>query len=215
MFQLRSKITIKVLGYYFLNPSKAHYINELAGILDVDVGNLYRKLSELEREGVLFSEERGSQKYYSLNKRYPLLKEIKRAYNAKHGFVRLLAEKANKIKELKEAYIFGSYAKGSFQNESDIDLLLIGSHSSIEAKRLILPLQKILGRDINILDISQKELASRKKKGDDFIKNIFSHNMIKVYPVSNNTSPLYGVGYRLGQFTRGPKHHAGISNGIY
>ena len=180
MFQLRSKITIKVLGYYFLNPSKTHYINELASILDVDVGNLYRKLSELEREGVLFSEERGSQKYYGLNKLYPLIKEIERAYNAKYGFAHLLTGKADTIKGLKEAYIFGSYAKGSFQNESDIDLLLIGSHSSIEAKRVILPLQKILGREINIIDISPKELALRKKKGDDFIKNIFSHKMIKV-----------------------------------
>ena len=68
MIGFRSKITIKVLNYYFLNPKKSHYVNELARILDVDPANLFRKLIELEREGVLVSEMRGNQRYFSLNK---------------------------------------------------------------------------------------------------------------------------------------------------
>ncbi len=48
MFQFRSKITVKVLGYFFLNPHESRYINELAEILDLDAGNLYRKLKEME-----------------------------------------------------------------------------------------------------------------------------------------------------------------------
>lgn len=83
MFQFRSKITVKVLGYFFLNPHESRYINELAEILDLDAGNLYRKLKEMESEGILLSEKRGNQIYYCLNKKYPLLKEIKRVYNSR------------------------------------------------------------------------------------------------------------------------------------
>ena len=181
MLQFRSGITIKVLGYFFLNPQKKHYINELANILGLDVGNLFRKLKEIEEEGVLYSERRGNQKYYGLNKNYPFLKEIKRMYNAKYGLVNILKKKLEKTKKLKEAYIFGSYAKGNFQQESDIDILLIGNHSSLEAKRNILPLEKRLGRKINIIDISPEELKLRREKNDDFIKNIFSQKTIKIY----------------------------------
>jgi len=181
MFQFHSKITIKVLGYFFLNPQKNHYVNELANVLDLDVGNLFRKLKELEEEGILYSEKRGNQKYYGLNKNYSLLKETKRMYNAKYGIINILKEKLRKIKKLKEAYIFGSYAKGNFQQGSDIDILLIGDHSSIEAKREILPLEKSIGREINIIDISKEEFKLRKKGKDDFIKNIFSQKTIKIY----------------------------------
>ncbi len=181
MFQFRSKITIKVLGYFFLNPQKTHYVNDLAIVLGLDVGNLFRKLKELEKEGILCSEKRGNQKYYRLNKNYSLLKEAKRMYNAKYGIIEILKEKLKGIKKLKEAYIFGSYAKGNFQQESDIDILLIGNHSSLEAKRKILPLEKNIGREINIIDISTEEMKSRQKKNDDFTKNIFSQKTIKIY----------------------------------
>ena len=83
MLNFRSKIAIKVLGYYFVNPARKHYINELARILDEDAGNLFRKLKDLEREGILSSEAIGNQRYFFLNKRYPLLKELKKAYEIK------------------------------------------------------------------------------------------------------------------------------------
>jgi predicted nucleotidyltransferase len=180
MLEYRSQITKKALGYFFLNHGRARYINELADILEVDPGNLFRKLKELEQEGVLISEMRGNQKYFSLNRKYPLLRELEKIHNAKYGVASLLKKKINKLKDLQSAWIFGSYAKNSFQQESDIDLLLVGSHSSIEAKRLILPLGKDLGREISIMDMTEKELQSRKKKKDEFIKNIFSQKTIKI-----------------------------------
>ena len=181
MLEFRSKITVKVLGYYFLNPQRRQYINELADLLEVDPGNLFRKLKELEQEGVFISEMVGNQKYFFLNKHYPLLKELEKVYNSKYGVINLLKEKIKKLKGLEQACVFGSYAKNSFQQESDIDLLLVGSHSSLEAKRAILPLQKNLGREINIVDMTAQEFEFRKKKKDEFIKNIFSKKTIKIY----------------------------------
>ncbi|PIS32114.1 hypothetical protein COT40_01790 [Candidatus Peregrinibacteria bacterium CG08_land_8_20_14_0_20_41_10] len=181
MLGYRSQITVKIFGYYFLNPSKAHYINELADMLNVDVGNLFRKLKELEKEGILVAEQQGNQRYFKLNKNYPLLKELKKTYEIKYGLTRRLSEKIKDLKKLKEAYIFGSYAQNKLQQESDIDILLIGDHSTIEAKRLILPLQKIIKREINIIDLSLKELESRKKNKDAFISTLFSQKIIKIH----------------------------------
>jgi len=139
MLNFRSKIAIKVLGYYFVNPARKHYINELARILDEDAGNLFRKLKDLEREGILSSEAIGNQRYFFLNKRYPLLKELKKAYEIKSS--RAASEATREVERdlaiidknfelLKKSYnvkkigIFGSVAKNEQNKNSDVDILV-------------------------------------------------------------------------------------------
>jgi predicted nucleotidyltransferase len=180
MMEVRSKITQKILGYYLLNPKKEHYINELAGVLEVDPGNLFRQLKQLEADGVLVSDSRGREKYYRLNDHYPLLKELKKTFEFKYGIEKLIKDQLIKMKGLDGAYIFGSYAKNSLNRESDIDLLLIGSHSSLEALRKILPIQKSMGREINVVDMSKQEFRSRKKKKDEFLSNVLNNKTIKL-----------------------------------
>ena len=180
MLDLKSKIAVKILGYYFLNPQAKKYLSELGRILESDVGNLDKKIKELEKDGILASEFSGRQKYYFLNKRYPFLGEIKKIYETSYGLKEKLSASLRNLKELKEAYIFVSYARGDFSAESDIDILLIGSHSSIEAKRLLFELQKHLQREFNIVDFTEKEYARRKKNKDEFIENIFEGKIIKI-----------------------------------
>lgn len=180
MFGFRSQITIKILRYFLLNPKKRRYVNELADLLEVDPGNLFRKLKELESEGILLSEMEGNQRYFELNKKYPLLRELKHFFRAKYGIEKILKKKLLRLKGLREAYIFGSFARDSLQQESDIDLLLMGSHSSLEAKKLILPIAKEIQREINIVDFSSAEFKKKKKAGDEFLKNIFSRKNIKI-----------------------------------
>lgn len=180
MHNFKSKITQKVLDYFFLNKNAKHYINELANILDIDPGNLFRKLKELELDGILSSESQGNQKYFFLNKKYPLLTEIEKVYNSKFGLIKSFKDRLNDLQGLKSAYIFGSYANGNFSNESDLDILLIGEHSTIAAKRIILPLQKTLKREINIIDLTEKELKNKLNKKDEFLSHIFSNKNIKI-----------------------------------
>ncbi len=180
MFKFNSKIAVKALRYFFINPSKKNYINELARILEVDPGNLSRKLQELENEGILNSEFLGEQRYYFINKKYPLLKEIKKAFELKYGLGDLIAASLKKIKGIKEAYIFGSYAKGELEAESDIDLLIIGEHAVMESTKVILPVQEKIKREINVVDLTEKEFIKRKKDKDEFIADIFSGKVIKI-----------------------------------
>ncbi|MBU1046119.1 nucleotidyltransferase domain-containing protein [Patescibacteria group bacterium] len=181
MLKFGSEITIKILDYYFLNPEKEHHINQLADILKVDPGNLFRKLEELENEGVLISEREGNQRRFKINKDYPFLTELQKIYESKYGFLSFLKDRISKIKNLEEAYIFGSYAKNEFGHESDIDILLIGNHSPITAKREILPLQDRIKREINITDLTPDDFRRRKRKKDELIENIFTGQVIKIF----------------------------------
>jgi predicted nucleotidyltransferase len=106
---------------------------------------------------------------------------LRKIYESEYGFISLLKEKISKLKNLKEAYIFGSYANNKFESESDIDILLVGDHSPLSAKRMILPLQSRIKREINIIDLTPSDFVKRKKKKDEFIENIFSGQVIKIF----------------------------------
>jgi len=179
MINFNSNLVNKILGYYLINSDKKSYSLELARLLLVDPGNLSRQLKSLEKEGILESEVIGRQKYFCLNKRYYLLNEVKKIYEVRFSLPLLLKESLASLRGLKEAYIFGSYTKDSLNPDSDIDVLLIGSHDALLARKAILALQKRLGREINIIDFSPEEFKD-KKNTDDFLKNVFSGSYIKV-----------------------------------
>ena len=165
---------------FLLNKKESRYVNELARLLKLDPGNTFKKLKEFEVEGILSAEFKGKQNYYSLNLKYPLLKEYEKLYESKFGLVKALEEKLGKLKGLEEAFIFGSFAKGNFSDDSDIDLLVIGKHDFKELAKIISNLESRFSREINVVDFEKAEFLKRKKSGDDFIKNILSTKTIKI-----------------------------------
>jgi len=180
MLNLKSDIVNKVLGYYFLNPKARHYIRELAELLKLDPGNLSRKMLELKKEGFFLTENEGKNRYFILNKKFPLLKEYESIYEAKFGVVKSLEIALKEMKGIEEAYIFGSYAKGGFEEGSDIDLLVIGDHNHVQISRAISSLEKRWHREINLVDFSEKEFIQKIKNKDFFLENIFTGKTIKV-----------------------------------
>lgn len=178
MISLRSKVTQSVLNYFFLNPSERRYVNELARLLSVDLKNLHLKLKELEREGLLKSEFIGKERHFSLQKSHPLLKEYRKIFLQTVGFEKRLRDTFHRLPGVEEAYLFGSYAKNRMDAASDIDLLVIGSHSSIALQKITSAFQKSSGREINAISMTRGEFLKKRKSG--FLKNIFSDAHIKI-----------------------------------
>jgi len=180
MISLRSKVTIKLLDYYFLNPDAQVYINELARILDLDPKNTETKLKELEKEGLFKSEFRGKQRYFFLAKDNPVLEHYRQIFLKTHGIEKRLKDKIGDIKGIKEAYLFGSYASNKMDSSSDIDLLAIGTHSVLELQRIITKLQKDTGREFNVMNLSPKEFDKKRKDKDAFINGVFKTEIIRL-----------------------------------
>jgi|ERR1051326_1514229 predicted nucleotidyltransferase len=180
MLSFRSKITQSILNYYFTNPQAGHYINELARILDLDPKNVDRKLKELEKEGILISHFEGKQRYFKLAEKSPLVENYKHLFESQFGVPQQLRKALAKVAGLKRVYIYGSYASGNFYSFSDIDVLAVGSQRMLDVQRAVLSLQKHLGREINIVNMSEKEFADKQKNNNAFIKNIFSHQVLEI-----------------------------------
>ncbi len=173
MISMKSKITRQLLADLFLRKEGSFYINELARRLKLDSGNLTRKLHELENLGVLKSELRGRERYYSLNKAYPLIKEYRKIILKTFGVEDALKKLLRAIPGVKKAFIYGSYAKNQMDSASDIDLLVVGEHRALDLQRKIVELQRTLSREINLTSLSSEEYAA-KHKNDNFLRSIES-----------------------------------------
>src|SRR6266481_126808 len=109
MINLRSELRQRLLAYYFLNPVAEHYVRELAGILKVDPTNLSRELNRLEQEGLFVSRLRGNQKYFRLDRGYPLFNEVRSIILKTAGVVPTLRGAITEIPGIKGAYLYGSF----------------------------------------------------------------------------------------------------------
>lgn len=180
MLAFRSQVTRKVLNYFFLNQGAKAYTNQLARLLELDPKNLDRKLKEFEHLGLLKSEFSGKQRYFHLNTHFPLLREYRNVFLKTHGLEEELKATLKKLPGLNAAYLFGSYAKDRLDAASDLDLLLIGDHSPLAAQKAILPVQRDIQREINIVDMTKQEFQLKKRTRNAFLKNIFSQPIIKI-----------------------------------
>jgi len=175
MLDLHSEARKRLLVYCFTNPSARHHLRDLAERLGIDPSNLSKELRRLEREGLFRSEVSGRQKYFHLNREYPLFHEVRSIVAKTIGAVPLLAQSLNKIEGIEEAYLYGSFARNQQDTASDIDVLVIGMPKSDILAEAVQKLERQLGREINYTVLTRKELESRRNHKDTFVENVW-HN---------------------------------------
>ncbi len=180
MISFKSKVTRKILNYFFLNQLQKQYASAIANTIDEDQKNVHRKLMELEKEGILVSEFSGRQRYFSLSKKYPLLDEVKKLFFASAGFEYELVRILRTVKGLSEAYLFGSYVSESMDEQSDVDLLVVGTHSEMDLQKAINPFQREIHRVINIMSMGPLELVRKRREGDPFILKVFKGRVKRI-----------------------------------
>jgi predicted nucleotidyltransferase/predicted transcriptional regulator with HTH domain len=180
VLDLRSKTRQRLLAYYFTNPAARHHLRDLAERLSVDPSNLSKELGRLEREGLFRSEVSGRQKYFQLNRRYPLFGEVRSIVAKTIGAVPLIAESFKKIEGVDEAYLYGSFARNHWDAASDIDVLLIGVPPEETLAEAMRRLERRLGREINYTVLTRKEFESRRARKDAFLENVWHDRRVSL-----------------------------------
>lgn len=180
MLNLRSKLRRDLLVYYFLNPTVDHYVRELARVLKVDPTNLSRELKRLETEGLFAARVRGNQKYFSLNPGYPLFGEMRSIVLKTAGTVPLLRRAFSGVPKIKEAYLYGSFAKKESDQHSDIDVLIVGEPKPEVLEAAVRQLERSLGREINYTLLSEGELRRKLARSDPFIEDVWNGKKVKL-----------------------------------
>jgi len=180
MLSLRSKVTQRVLNYFFLNPGESLHINDLSRRLGLDKRNLVKKLRELEQIGLLKSETKANLRLFSLDRKFPLYSEYRKIVLKTVGIEERLRQIIKAMPDVKEAYIYGSYARDKMDAHSDLDLLIIGGHEIRALQKEINLLQREINREINSVNMSEEEFQRKKESSDAFLSGIFEKKLIKL-----------------------------------
>ena len=180
MLDLHSKARQKLLAYYFTNPTARLHLRDLAERLSIDPSNLSKELGRLEREGLFRSEVNGRQKYFKLNREYPLFDEVRSIVSKTIGAVPLIAQTLKKIEGIEEAYLYGSFARNQQDATSDIDVLVIGTPRAQAMAEAVRKLERRLGRKVNYTVLTRKEFESRRTRKDAFLENVWRNKRVSL-----------------------------------
>jgi len=180
MVNLMSKTKQKILGLLFANEDREFYIREIARLIGVSPMGAQKSLNTLEQAGIVTSQKKGIQKFYSVNKENPTYAEIKGLAIKSFGVARILKEVLGDVAGIEEAFIYGSFAKGEVDANSDIDLFVIGDVEYNVLSKAARKAEDILGREVNFGLISEKEFFEKKKADNPFIKDITTNKRIEL-----------------------------------
>ncbi len=180
MLELRSEARRKLLAYYFTNPAARLHLRGLGEQLQVDPSNLSKEMRKLEREGLFRAEISGRQKYFQLNRSYPLYNEVRRIVAKTIGATPLLAEAFKRVDGVNEAYLYGSFARNQQDASSYVDILVIGTPRADVLAESVRKLERQLGREINYTVLTVKEFKSRQDRKDAFLANIWHNKRVSL-----------------------------------
>lgn len=168
----KSRLRKKLLAYFFTHRDANLFLREIAGFLKEDPGNLSKELNRLVQAGVFISQARGNQKYFSLNLKYPLYRELNSVIFKTIGVEGSLKKIVNESGGVKLSFIYGSFANKNENSASDIDLFIVGSPDENKVMDKIEALEKRLRREINYNIYPEREFREKIKRKDSFIINI-------------------------------------------
>jgi predicted nucleotidyltransferase len=116
----------RVLGYLFGQPQRDFYVNQLIGLTGSGTGAVLKELARLEQAGLLISKRIGRQKHYQANSQSPVFQELCGLVRKTTGLALPLAQALENHKEkIDAAFVFGSVAQGTEDEQSDIDLMIL------------------------------------------------------------------------------------------
>lgn len=170
----------RVLGLLFGQPDRSFYATELIALAGVGSGAVQRELARLAQSGLVTVRPVGNQKHYQANPDSPIYAELCGIARKTVGLAEPLREAlAPLASQIHAAFVFGSVAKQTDTAASDIDLMIVSD--TLEYGDTFLTLQAAteqLGREVNPIIYSRKELAKRFKNDAEFITRVLSQPQV-------------------------------------
>jgi len=175
MYQKRNK-ELEIINLYTGNYNKRLYLRQISKLLKLPLKTTQNALAKLEKETILKTKTEGKNKYFNLNleniqtKNYLLQAEMHKTiqFTEKNMTFKIFMKA---ITTETPIIIFGSYAKGTAEKNSDIDIL------TLSKKEQQLPTH-LLPQKIHKINLSEKTFIKALKIQEILIKEIEENHII-------------------------------------
>jgi hypothetical protein len=162
-----SKVRVKLLTLFLLNPEEDYFIRELTRKLDEQINSVRRELDNLKKMGLLTSKSKNRKKYYTVNKSfilYPDLKNIVTKASFAHEDLVSDIAKTGKIDLLVLSGVF-------LNKESECDILVVGE---IDKEALLSLIEKKVDKMVKFTALEREDFIYRVKYNDRFISSLLN-----------------------------------------
>ena len=154
----------RVLGALYGQPQRGFTVSELIASTGAGSGAVQRELAKLVASGLLTVTPIGNQKHYQANPAAPIHAELVGIVQKTVGLADILRDALDPLaSRIKQAFVFGSLARGEAGPRSDVDLMVVGDATFADVVEAVYPLHERLGREVNPVVLTTKEFRTRAK----------------------------------------------------
>jgi uncharacterized protein len=164
----------QVLGALFARRGVEVHPRELARQLGRPPQTVNRELDRLEAAGILVSSRIGRARRYQVDEASPIAAEVRALVVKTIGVEARLRSALVDLPGVEEAFIYGSYARGSDRPTSDVDVMIIGTPDRRTLSERLVGLEQDLGRDVNVTAYAHDEFEALRAGGDTFLADVLA-----------------------------------------
>jgi len=163
----------KILALFFLNSDQEYYFSEVVRLTGTRQGVIQRELKTLADAGILNAEKRGRQKFYAVNRKHPIFRDLRNIIFKTFGVIGQVRDALKPLeKRIEVAFVYGSFAKGEEVADSDIDLFVIGKAPLDEIVSALTKVENAIGREINPSLFSEIEFKKKYSQKNHFLRSM-------------------------------------------
>ncbi|HEV3051514.1 MAG TPA: nucleotidyltransferase domain-containing protein [Longimicrobium sp.] len=158
---------------FAVHPEDASHGREIQRRTGLTPRSLQTELARLESLGVVRRRLDGRLVRYELVQSNPRWRALRALIRELADPVDVLRNALVDVPHIDAAFIFGSIARGDEREDSDVDVFLLGNDIPDDVLyRRTIEAGILLGREVNIVQLTLDELAGRIESGSSFIRNV-------------------------------------------
>jgi predicted nucleotidyltransferase len=172
---LASGALARVLIDFAVHPEDSSHGRAIQQRTGLTPRSLQTELARLEALGLVRRRQDGRLVRYEMVEDNPRWTTFRRLIRELADPVDVVRNALADVPGIGAAFIFGSFARGDTREDSDVDLFIVddGVPERWLARRTI-DAEILLGREVNVVEMTRDELARRFEEGSGFIRNVLS-----------------------------------------
>ncbi|MFH1275916.1 MAG: nucleotidyltransferase domain-containing protein [Candidatus Woesearchaeota archaeon] len=188
----------EILRFLIEHKEQKFSINQITKARKINYKSAYQNINKLEKRGVILAEKLGNITLCSFNYKFdPLVFNVEWERSEDIQKNKIIKSISRDLKEVEvpffTALLFGSYAKGTQNKNSDIDILIIiDDMKDFENIRLTM---SILPFNIHIVNVTSNEFLSMVKSKEFSVIEEVKKNNIILFGIENYYNLIKNVRY--------------------
>lgn len=159
----RGRLRGHLIGVFADSPETEIHTRELVRRTGRSPRAVHVALEQLQEQGFLRSRRLGGLRLWSIEPRNPLLRPIQEMAKRTVGVPARLRRALDGVRGIQISFIFGSYASGTEDVSSDLDLFVLGNPDWRGLAQVLSELKVEFGREVNMVAWTPDQLVASQR----------------------------------------------------